>query len=91
MTLMDIVILVLVAGVCGAIARALTGFSGGGCVVSVAIGFVGALIGLWLARTVGLPELLPLQVGPTSFPITWAIIGAALFTVVIGLFARRVA
>ncbi len=88
MSVPDIVILVLVAGARGAIGRAITGFSGGGCVVSIALGFIGALIGLWLARTLALPELLPLQVGPTSFPLVWAIIGSTLFIAVIALFTR---
>jgi uncharacterized membrane protein YeaQ/YmgE (transglycosylase-associated protein family) len=82
-------ILLLVAGICGALGQAITGFSRGGCLVSIALGFVGAVIGMWLARTLGLPELFAIQIGTTSFPIVWSIIGSALFVAIIALLTRR--
>ena len=88
MTLIDLLILLLIAGVCGALGRAIVGYSHGGCLVSIALGFIGALLGGWLARQFGLPELLPLRVGGTSFPVVWSIIGAALFVAVINLISR---
>ena len=88
MTLIDLLILLLVAGICGALGQAIAGFSRGGCLVSIALGFVGALIGMWLARTMGLPELFPVNIGGTNFPIVWAIIGSALFVAVIALITR---
>ena len=45
MTLFDLLILLLVAGICGALGQAITGFSRGGCLVSIALGFVGAVAG----------------------------------------------
>jgi uncharacterized membrane protein YeaQ/YmgE (transglycosylase-associated protein family) len=89
MTLFDVLILLLVAGVCGALGQAITGFSRGGCLVSIALGFIGALVGMWLARTLGLPELFAIQIGTTSFPIVWSIIGSALFVAIIALLTRR--
>jgi uncharacterized membrane protein YeaQ/YmgE (transglycosylase-associated protein family) len=56
--------------------------------VSIALGFVGALIGMWLARMMGLPELIPVNIGGTNFPIVWSIIGSALFVAVIALITR---
>jgi uncharacterized membrane protein YeaQ/YmgE (transglycosylase-associated protein family) len=89
MTLIDLLILLLVAGICGAIGQAISGYSRGGCLVSIALGFVGALLGGWLARALGLPELLPVRIGGTAFPIVWSIIGSALFVAVIALLTRR--
>ena len=73
---------------CGALGQAITGVSRGGCLVSIALGFIGALVGLWLARLLGLPELFTVSVGGKSFPILWSIIGSALFVAVISLIAR---
>ena len=89
MTLFDLLILLFVAGICGALGQAITGFTRGGCLVSIALGFVGALVGMWLARTLGLPELFAVQIGTTSFPIVWSIIGSALFVAIIALLTRR--
>jgi uncharacterized membrane protein YeaQ/YmgE (transglycosylase-associated protein family) len=88
MTLLDLLLLLLVAGICGSLGQAIAGYSRGGCLVSIALGFVGALIGLWLARLMGLPELIPVHIGGTSFPIIWSIIGSALFVAVITLITR---
>ena len=89
MTLIELLVLLLVAGVCGALGQAIGGFSRGGCLVSVALGFIGALLGSWLSRRLGLPELLVVPVGGRGFPVVWSIIGAALFVAVIGLLTRR--
>ncbi len=89
MTLFDLLILLFVAGLCGALGQAITGFSRGGCLVSIALGFVGAVVGLWLARTLNLPELFAVQIGTTQFPIVWSIIGSALFVAIISFLTRR--
>ncbi len=89
MTLIDFLVLLLVAGLCGALGQAISGFSRGGCLVSIALGFIGALVGLWLARSLGLPEIFAVQIGGKSFPVVWSIIGAALFVAIIGLLTRR--
>ena len=89
MTVLDFVILLVVAGICGSLGQAITGYSRGGCLVSVALGFIGAVIGLWLARRMGLPEFFPVRIGNTSFPIIWSIIGSSLFVAVITLLTRR--
>ena len=89
MDLLEFLVLLLVAGVCGAIGQALGGFSRGGCVVSIALGFIGALLGLWIARAMELPEVLPLEIGSTRFPVIWSIVGSSLFVALLGLLSRR--
>jgi uncharacterized membrane protein YeaQ/YmgE (transglycosylase-associated protein family) len=88
MTLFDVLILLLVAGICGSLGQAIAGYSRGGCLVSIALGFVGALLGMWIARQMGLPELFPVRIGGTSFPIIWSIVGSTLFVAVITLVTR---
>src|SRR5262249_39619848 len=89
MSVLDFIILLIIAGICGAIGKAITGYWPGGFLVSIVLGFIGALLGLWIARTMGLPELFAIQVGGASLPIIWSIIGAALLIAVISLFGRR--
>jgi uncharacterized membrane protein YeaQ/YmgE (transglycosylase-associated protein family) len=89
MDLSQLIVLLIVAGICGALGQAITGYSRGGCLVSIALGFVGAVLGMCLARVMHLPELFAVQIGSTSFPIVWSIIGSALFVAIITLLTRR--
>jgi len=87
-SLVDFLLLLLVAGICGSIAQSLAGASRGGCITSIALGFIGALLGTWLARQLDLPTLLAVQFGDQPFPILWSIIGASLFAAILGLLSR---
>lgn len=85
MGLIDWLILLLVAGVCGSIGQRISGYSRRGCLVSSVIGFIGAYLGMWMADKMGLPELFSLNIGGTNFPIIWSIIGSALFVALVSL------
>jgi uncharacterized membrane protein YeaQ/YmgE (transglycosylase-associated protein family) len=89
MTVVEFLLLLLVAGVCGSLAQALVGYSHGGCLVSIVLGFIGAILGSWLAQKMGLPELFTIHIGGKNIPIIWSIIGAALFSAVLSLITRR--
>jgi uncharacterized membrane protein YeaQ/YmgE (transglycosylase-associated protein family) len=89
MTLFELLILLLIAGVAGAAGQGLAGYTRGGCLGSIAVGFVGALLGTWIARNLGLPILFAIDVAGNSFPVVWSIIGAALFVAVLSLIAGR--
>jgi uncharacterized membrane protein YeaQ/YmgE (transglycosylase-associated protein family) len=88
MTILYFFVLLLVAGVCGAIGQAIVGYTHAGCLGSIALGFIGALLGAWLARVMGLPELFRVDIGGQPFPIIWSIIGAALFVAFIALITK---
>lgn len=91
MTLGDLLIYLVVAGVCGSLARSLAGSSRGGILTSIVLGFIGALLGSWLGRTLGVGEVLALRIGDRTFPIVWSIIGAALFVAALHVMRPRAA
>ena len=88
MSVLEFLVLLLIAGVCGAIGQAISGYSRGGCLAAIGIGFIGALLGTWLARLMELPTIFTLDVGGTDFPVVWSIFGSALFVAVISLLTR---
>ncbi|HZI69318.1 MAG TPA: GlsB/YeaQ/YmgE family stress response membrane protein [Hanamia sp.] len=88
MTLFGFLILLLIAAICGGIGQSLAGYNVGGCLVSIVVGFIGAYIGLWLARQMGLPDFFTVNVEGKPFPILWAIIGSAIFTFIVALLRR---
>ena len=88
MTLVGFIILLIIAAIAGSIGQALAGYSYGGCLVSAVVGFIGAFIGLWLARQLGLPELLPITIDGETFPVVWSVIGSTLLALLLGLMTR---
>lgn len=85
MTGVEFVILLLIALIAGAIGQSIAHYSAGGLFASIAMGFIGALLGMWIARSLGLPEPFAVKVGGQTFPFIWAIIGATLFLALIKL------
>ncbi len=88
MTVLNFLLLLLVAAICGSLGQSLVGYSVGGCLTSIVVGFIGAFLGTWIATSVGLPEPLVVNVGGESFPVLWSIIGSALLVGVLALFTR---
>jgi uncharacterized membrane protein YeaQ/YmgE (transglycosylase-associated protein family) len=89
MTLTGLLILLLIAAVCGGIGRAIAGGTQGGCLVATVLGFIGAWIGSGIARHFRLPEPFMLSVGAEHFPVVWSILGAALLVAIVHLIAGR--
>ena len=88
-TVPGLLVLIVIAFLCGAIGRGIGGGTRGGLITSVVIGFIGALLGPWIAHQLKLAEPLMLHIQGHSFPVLWSIIGAALFVAIIHLISRR--
>ena len=88
MGIFEFLLLLLIAGICGSIGQAIAGYSRGGCIVSIVVGFIGALLGSWMSAQMGLPELFNVNVGGSEFPVIWSIIGSVIFVVIVGLLTR---
>ena len=88
MTLIGFLVLLIIAAICGAIGQSLAGYDLGGCLVSIVVGFIGAYLGLWIAAKMGLPKIFEISIEGKPFPVVWAVIGSALFTLVMALLRR---
>ena len=89
LSLTGLLVLIVIAAICGGIGKAIAGDARGGLFVSTTLGFIGALIGPWIARALKLPEPFVLTIDRHPFPILWSIIGAALFVAIMHIFSRR--
>lgn len=87
MGLIELLILLVIAGICGVIAEFIVGFSPGGFIVSIVVGVIGAYLGSYLANQLGLPQYLPVSMLlPTTaydFSLLWAIVGSILLVALI--------
>ena len=85
MGVVELLVLLLIAGICGLIAEAIVGFSPGGFLVSIVVGLLGAYVGSWLAAQLGLPPVLGVGGGAFAFDVVWSILGAIVLLLVISL------
>ncbi|MEQ8764135.1 MAG: hypothetical protein RL885_09420 [Planctomycetota bacterium] len=88
MSFVEFLILLVIAGVCGALGQAIAGRKGG-WLVSIVLGFIGSIVGLWLARLLELPAIFTLEIDDVDFPVVWSIIGSALFVAVITFLTKK--
>jgi uncharacterized membrane protein YeaQ/YmgE (transglycosylase-associated protein family) len=89
MSLTQLLILLVIAAVCGTIGKAIAGDVRGGLVVSIVLGFIGALFGPWISLQLKLPEPFLISIGGHRFPVLWSIIGATIFVAIIHLVSRQ--
>ena len=85
MSFLGFLILLLVASLCGSIGAGLAGHTSRGCLTNIVLGLIGALIGTWLSRELGIRDFLYFQ----RIPILWSIVGSALFVAVLGIFTGK--
>ncbi|MBK9941331.1 MAG: GlsB/YeaQ/YmgE family stress response membrane protein [Kouleothrix sp.] len=99
MDLLQLLTLLVIAGICGAIAQWIVAFSPGTLMVSIIVGVIGAYLGTALANLLRIPNIIPpLIIGTQPFNLLWALLGSILLLYVLKLlrnsgrtrlFARR--
>lgn len=89
MTWTGALFLLLLAAAAGTAGQAIVGYTTGGCLASIALGFVGALLGGWIADQFGLAEPIPVRVGGQEFRLVWSVIGATLFVAFMSVLSGR--
>ena len=75
----------LIAALAGATGARLAGRRRTGCWASMVLGWIGSLLGSWLAGLLGWPTLWEIE----GFPVIWAVVGAALFVAVLNFASGR--
>ncbi len=89
MSLGQIIVYLVIALLCGLVGQMLAGRSIGGFLVTTVVGLIGAILGAYIAHSIDAPEPFPVTVGGRTIPILWAIIGAALISVVVAAVQRK--
>lgn len=84
--LVNLLVILVVAAIIGSVGATLAGSrTAPGCLGSIALGFVGALLGDWLSRFLHARRLIIIA----DIPIIWAVVGAALFVAALGAISNE--
>jgi uncharacterized membrane protein YeaQ/YmgE (transglycosylase-associated protein family) len=89
MTVTGFLLFILVGAICGGIAELLVGWSPEGLLASAAVGSAGAVIGDWAAPRLHLPSPLTVRIEGIHVEILWAVFGAMLLLIAMGLVRRN--
>jgi len=84
MNIIELILLLLVAGILGVASQRITGIQVGGLIMSIVVGFVGAWLGTRLSEWLDIHDPTRLTIGRTGFRLLSAIVGAVIVTSVVG-------
>jgi len=77
--LLQLLTLLVIAGICGALAQWIVAFSPGSMLVSIIVGVIGAYLGTVVANLLHIPDIIPsFTIGNLPFNILWAMLGSIL-------------
>jgi uncharacterized membrane protein YeaQ/YmgE (transglycosylase-associated protein family) len=89
MWLIELLLLGLLAAICGALALFLVGYSRGGCPGSFVAGIIGALLGPQVADRIGWIEPFTLRIAELEFPVVTRAAGALLLALLLNLVTHK--
>ncbi|MEM8613426.1 MAG: hypothetical protein AAGF93_15500 [Cyanobacteria bacterium P01_H01_bin.105] len=86
---LEFLLLLVIAAICGRVGQLLAGYTAGGWLAAIFIGFIGAYLGIFIARELSLPTFFPLLIGGQAFPVVWSVMGAMVLAVMIAWIRQR--
>ena len=89
LSLTQIIVWLVIALICGAVAQALLGYSHIGLLSATALGLLGALVGTWLASLLRLPSMLTINIFGVQAELLWCTVGAILVIALTQAFRSR--
>jgi uncharacterized membrane protein YeaQ/YmgE (transglycosylase-associated protein family) len=84
----ELVLIALVAIICGSLAQLTSSYSRGGWVVNLGVAFAGALVGVIVSRLLNAPAIYDIEYRQIDFPVIYSLVGAALFLGAIGFMVK---
>lgn len=75
----ELLAILVVSIICGTFAQWTSGYSKGGWIINLMIGFFGAIAGVVLSRALNAPILYNIRLGSVNFPVVYCVIGSVFF------------
>ncbi len=88
MSPIELLIIAGIALICGSVGQLTSGYSRGGWIVNLIIAFMGALLGVYISRTVNAPEIVNIKSKTLNFPVIYALVGSVLCVAFMSMFVK---
>jgi len=88
MSMVDLLLILLVAVPCGALAQLTSAYSRKGWLLHIGLAFMGGFLGVWIARSFDVPTVYILKLGVHKFEIIWSLIGSVFTVAALGMFIK---
>lgn len=93
MGVIQLLILLVIVGICGAIAEWIVGYIPGSLVMTVIVGVIGAYFGGWLNSLlpfeIPIIKLFTLEIGDYRFNLIWSVLGSILLLLLLNMLRSR--
>ena len=89
MELINFLIMLGIAGLCGYVAAQLMGARRVNILLMILLGFVGAFVGKLIAAFFHFPPILAINTGHLHFPLFWALVGSIVVTGIFSAITRH--
>ena len=76
----------VVASILGSIGNSIAGGRQRGCLTSILVGLIGAIVGSWFSNELNMRDVWYFQ---DNIPVLWTIVGAALFVTAVNLLSGK--
>ena len=87
--MLEFLFLLLVASILGSIGAAIVGRKQLGCLTSIAVGFIGAMLGRWGAEQLEIQDIWTITISDQNIPVFSTLVGSALFVAVLNLISGK--
>lgn len=84
----ELLVYLLIGAVCAKIGHFIFRYSQAVFILSIIIGFLGAMLGVWISTKFDLAELYTISIAGNPFPLSWSIFSSAICITVLGIMSR---
>jgi uncharacterized membrane protein YeaQ/YmgE (transglycosylase-associated protein family) len=87
--MLEFLFLLLVASILGSVGAAIAGRRQLGCLTSIAVGFIGAVLGRWGADRLEIEDIWTISLSDQDIPVFSTLVGAAVFIALLNVISGR--
>ena len=88
MDIIQLLLLIVIAAIFGAIGQSIAGYNFSGCFLGIIVGLVGAIVGPMIAANYELDPVFKITIMKKDYELFWSMAGALASSFIVGLLRR---